>query len=167
MQETHSTLESERSPGEGMTIHSIFAWKIPWTEEPSGPQSIQSQRVRYDWEIVYTSMLLSQFVPPSPSRPVSTNPFIIILKNAHFANICSVPFEDRSCVPASDDCWHSLACGHGTSLFAPKSHFLLESNIPLPLLIREISSTFHVDICDYIWGPPATQDTLPISRSLN
>ena len=28
---------------------SILAWKIPWTEEPGGLQSMESQRVRHDW----------------------------------------------------------------------------------------------------------------------
>ena len=33
----------------GMETHSsIFAWEIPWTEEPSGLQSTGSQRVRHD-----------------------------------------------------------------------------------------------------------------------
>ena len=27
---------------------SILAWKIPWTEEPGGPQSMGSQRVGHD-----------------------------------------------------------------------------------------------------------------------
>ena len=32
-----------------MTAHfSILAWKIPWTEEPGGLQSMGSQRVRHD-----------------------------------------------------------------------------------------------------------------------
>ena len=32
-----------------MAIHSsIHAWKIPWTEEPGGLQSMGSQRVRHD-----------------------------------------------------------------------------------------------------------------------
>ena len=30
------------------THSSILAWKIPWTEEPGGLQSIVSQRVRHD-----------------------------------------------------------------------------------------------------------------------
>ena len=30
------------------THSSIHAWKIPWTEEPGGLQSMGSQRVRYD-----------------------------------------------------------------------------------------------------------------------
>ena len=34
---------------EGMATHSsILAWRIPWTEEPGGLQSIGSQRVRHN-----------------------------------------------------------------------------------------------------------------------
>ena len=34
---------------EGMGTHSsILVWRIPWTKEPSGPQSIGSPRVRHD-----------------------------------------------------------------------------------------------------------------------
>ena len=33
----------------GMVTHSsILAWRIPWTEEPGGLQSVGSQRVRQD-----------------------------------------------------------------------------------------------------------------------
>ena len=35
---------------EGMSTHSsILAWKIPWTEEPGGLQSMGSQRVAHGW----------------------------------------------------------------------------------------------------------------------
>ena len=35
---------------EGMATHSsILAWRIPWTEEPGGIQSMGSQRVRHNW----------------------------------------------------------------------------------------------------------------------
>ena len=34
---------------EGMATHpSILPWRIPWTEEPGGLQSIASQRVRHN-----------------------------------------------------------------------------------------------------------------------
>jgi len=34
---------------EGMATHSsILAWRIPWTEEPGGVQSMGSQRVAHD-----------------------------------------------------------------------------------------------------------------------
>ena len=39
----------EDSLEEGMATHSsILAWRIPWTDEPGGLQSIQSQRIRYE-----------------------------------------------------------------------------------------------------------------------
>ena len=50
MQETwvHS-LGWEDPQEEGMAIHpSVLAWRIPWTEEPGGLQSMGSQRVRHD-----------------------------------------------------------------------------------------------------------------------
>ena len=38
-----------KSPGEEMATHSnTLAWKIPWTEEPGGLQSMGSQRVRHN-----------------------------------------------------------------------------------------------------------------------
>ena len=40
---------SGRSPGEGMATHSsILAWRIPWTEETGGLQSMGSQRIGQD-----------------------------------------------------------------------------------------------------------------------
>ena len=38
-----------RSPGGGHATHSsILAWEVPWTDEPGGLQSIDSQRVGHD-----------------------------------------------------------------------------------------------------------------------
>ena len=38
-----------RSPEKEMATHSsILAWRIPWTEEPGGLQSMGSQRVGHD-----------------------------------------------------------------------------------------------------------------------
>ena len=38
-----------------MASHSSsLAWKIPWTEEPGGLQSMGLQRVRHDWETKHT-----------------------------------------------------------------------------------------------------------------
>ena len=35
---------------EDMAIHSsILAWRIPWTEEPGGLQSLVSKKIRHDW----------------------------------------------------------------------------------------------------------------------
>ena len=50
MQETwFQSLGQEDPLEEGMATHpSILAWRIPWTEEPGGPQSMGSQRVGQD-----------------------------------------------------------------------------------------------------------------------
>ena len=39
----------------GMETHSsILAWRISWTEEPGGLQSMGSQRVRHDSHFLFT-----------------------------------------------------------------------------------------------------------------
>ena len=53
MQETEETRVQSKGGEdpleEGMATHSsILSWRIPWTEEPDGLQSIRSQRVRQD-----------------------------------------------------------------------------------------------------------------------
>ena len=43
------SLDGEDPLEEGMAIHaSILAWRIPWTEEPDGLQSIGSHRVKHN-----------------------------------------------------------------------------------------------------------------------
>ena len=49
VRDTSSIPGSGRSPGRGMATHSsILAWRIPWTEEPGGLQSMGSHTVRHD-----------------------------------------------------------------------------------------------------------------------
>ena len=49
MQVRVGSLGQEDPLEESMATHSgILAWRIPWTEEPGGLQSIGSQRVGYD-----------------------------------------------------------------------------------------------------------------------
>ena len=48
-QEMQVRLGLEDPMEEGMATHSsILIWRIPWTEEPGGLQSIGLQRVRHD-----------------------------------------------------------------------------------------------------------------------
>ena len=59
MQETQETwlpsLAWEDPLEDGMATHpSILAWKIPSTEEPSGLQSMESQRVKHDLATEHT-----------------------------------------------------------------------------------------------------------------
>ena len=50
MQETWvCSLDWEDPLEKEMTMYSsILAWKVPWTEEPGGLQSLRSRRVRHD-----------------------------------------------------------------------------------------------------------------------
>ena len=49
MRDVGSIPGSGRSPGEGTAPHSsTLAWRIPWTEEPGGLQSMGSQRVGHN-----------------------------------------------------------------------------------------------------------------------
>ena len=49
MRDAGSIPRSTRSPEEGMATHSsVLAWRIPWTEEPGGLQSIALHRVGHN-----------------------------------------------------------------------------------------------------------------------
>ena len=39
----------------------ILAWEIPWTEEPGGLLSIESQRARHDWRDLYACTFVIYF----------------------------------------------------------------------------------------------------------
>ena len=58
---------------EEMAAHSsILAWKIPWTEETGGLQSIGWQRVRHDWsDLAQPSYLLNHTNHYIPNQPRS------------------------------------------------------------------------------------------------
>ena len=55
----------------GIATHSsILAWRIPWTEEPGGLQSMKSQRVGHDWvpqHSTHGEVVIAG--PPYPSFP--------------------------------------------------------------------------------------------------
>ena len=40
------------------THSSILAWRIPWTEEPGGLQSMGSQRAGHDWSDLASTRLV-------------------------------------------------------------------------------------------------------------
>ena len=77
MQETWVQFLGQEGPlEEKMATHSsILAWRIPWTEEPGGLQSMGWQRVESNWATnsfsIHMSVVLSPFVPSSPPLTVS------------------------------------------------------------------------------------------------
>ena len=70
---------------------STLAWKTPWTEEPGGPQSMGSKRVRHNWATslsFFSHLSLSQLFGiiifwklslNLPQPTLSTMPLFILL----------------------------------------------------------------------------------------
>ena len=64
----------------GMATHSsILACRIPWTEEPSGLQSVGSQRVRHDWTT--NTLSLSLYIQRRVLIPYHPKPSVAPDKN--------------------------------------------------------------------------------------
>ena len=57
------SLSREDTLEEGMATHSSFlAWRILWTEEPGGLQSIQSKTVKHDGAHTHTQVENGQII---------------------------------------------------------------------------------------------------------
>ena len=63
MKETQvRSLVWEDSLEKGMATNSrILAWRVPWTEEPGGLQSMGSQRVRHNWACSHALQIFQSF----------------------------------------------------------------------------------------------------------
>ena len=92
MQETWvQSLGREDPLEEGMATHSrILAWRIPWTEEPGGLQSMGSQRVRHAWEINTTTKIVWKV--NSPLRTGSQSP-CMLEGSAQPSSIPTLPYR--------------------------------------------------------------------------
>ena len=95
MQKTRiQSLGWEDSLEKGIATHSgILVWRIPWTEEPGGLQSMGSQRVGHDWvtktftfnnnnnRVCY---LQSTYYVPVAKQSTFMYMFLIILTKSYF-----------------------------------------------------------------------------------
>ena len=99
---------------EGKATHSsILAWRIPWTEEPGGLQSMGSQRARHDW-----SDLECIHAPRPEARPNAS------LKTA---------LEQKPFVPCVEEHWSRLEneLTAETDEYRERHTRLLESQVSL------------------------------------
>ena len=109
------------------THSSTLAWRIPWTEEPGGLQSMGSQRVWHDWATnTFTSLSFSRLFPQGsstlPVNPVLPSwgfisilhPRLTFLSKAHTLDFLGVQWlrillpMQRSRVPSL--VWEDLTC---------------------------------------------------------
>ena len=124
MQETQiQSLGWENSLEKGMATHSsILAWRIPWTEEPGGLQSMGLQRVRHSWT-TNTVFVYAQFLAVLIIKGIywllkleSLNFRVDLVPNSH-QSLLSPPL---SCLPhgtrvptsAEQDGWSSTTAHH-------------------------------------------------------
>ena len=84
-----------------MATHSaIFAWEIPWTEEPSGLQSMRLQRVEHDLGTKQQQIFTKIFIWTIPKIRIS-NPFFLKLRCiCDSTYYCSIRLSGRS-----SNCW--------------------------------------------------------------
>ena len=73
MRETKVQSLGQEDPLEkGMAAHSsIPAWRIPWTEEPGGLQSMESQRIEHNWAVTLLLLLLLSYHCSGSTDPQS------------------------------------------------------------------------------------------------
>ena len=137
----------------GMATHSsMLAWRIPWTEEPGGLQSMESQRVRHDWApqhstegleadvlvsaVVSEQMLLGLplccFVAAAPRTPR-----LLFSRPGGLASV-SLPFTIPSWPFGSADV--VILFGSGHQRFGPPALTLWLSK---PVLFRPLVVIFH------------------------
>ena len=109
MQETLVWSLSQEDPLEkGVVTHSsILAWRIPWTEEPGGLQSMGLQRVRHDWVAntytftVYFRMFSS--IPGLYLLDANSNPSLVII-TTNVPRQCQMSPEGQN-HPLVANCW--------------------------------------------------------------
>ena len=88
-------LGCEDSLEEGMaTQSSVLAWRIPWTEEPGGLQSMESQRVGHNWATKHNkhapqtrdhTLTIRVYYPTWPQSPLRWALFpLLLMMNLRF-----------------------------------------------------------------------------------
>ena len=104
-----------RSPGAGNSnLLQILAWRIPWAEEPGGPQSVGLQRVRHNWVTEYahacTKNTTERNSRSSPCRRSPTRTyrvkgmFVVLLQSLSHVRLFATPGTavcQASCPPLS------------------------------------------------------------------
>ena len=108
------------------THSSILAWRIPWTEEPGGLQSMQLQSIRHDWT---TNTFISLFKQMKQNNPLHVSYSwrffkTVVFKHGHFIFYFFPSKEhwqsQETCLVVTtvvklgkNYCWHLVGSGYG------------------------------------------------------
>ena len=102
------------------THSSILSWKIPWTEEPGGPQCMGSQRVRHDLVTKPPQLIYSVVMVSGGQQMDSAMHMLLLLSCFSHVRFCATPWTAAHQAPLS---WNSLGKNTGVGC-----HFLLLSH---------------------------------------
>ena len=142
------------------THSSILAWRIPWTEEPGGLQSMESQRIRHD-SLHFTKLYVST---PKSELPTFIAPLQMVKawreKVTNYANELTI---NRCLSPViSWQCSHSsifslipavpnlLNSSQGCSPFLRKEGFPLQQDKSHHKIFLKFSLNFHLSLSPFL-----------------
>ena len=113
MQETQvQSLNWEDPLEKGIATHSsILAWRIPWTEEPGGLQSMGSQNLDTTEQVTLTRDLWWPVSQPATHSDFSHTELCVPceLRPSYLKEIpCAAPFSTSELSPKLDSCSHNL-----------------------------------------------------------
>ena len=125
------------------TCSSVLAWRIPWTEDPGGLQSMGLQRVKHNRATSHTCMLLlSRFSHVRLCNPIDSSPLgspVPGILQARTLEWVAIPFSNAwkwkvkvkslSCVPLSVTPWTAVHQVPPSMGFSRREYW---SGVPLP-----------------------------------
>ena len=139
----------------GMKTHSsILAWRIPWTEEPGGLQSMGLQRVAQDWatllsfSCVTNGLINHTYVMELPQTPVNEEVWKVLV--AQFSSVQSLSCVWLFATPGTVACQAPLSMGFPRQEYWSGLPFLSPGGFPHPgigpsLLYCRLSSALQVN----------------------
>ena len=119
-----------RSPRVGNSNHSSFlSWKIPWTEEPGGLQSMGLQKVRHNWAYMHAKNIEVHWIGEAGLWRSSRSFYWFTPHTSFMCSACSVvsdSFDLMDCSPPS-----SSVHGISSKNTGVGCHFLLQGTFPM------------------------------------
>ena len=100
----------------GLATHSIIlAWRIPWTEEPSGLQSMGSQELDMAEQLSIAQLLLSQSCPTlcNPMGCSLPGSSVHGILQARIMELVAMPSSRGSSQPGFQTCVSYISCNGG------------------------------------------------------
>ena len=150
-----------------MSFHSnILVWRIPWTEEPAGLQSMGLQRVRHDWATSLSFTKIDEGFPASSNGKESTcnvgdpgqslgqeNPLAKEMVTHSSILVWRIPWTEE---PSRLQPMGSQRVGHNLGTKPPSNIFILVPS----LLVQKFFLNFKIKVIPSVVGNLSSIPTL-------